>query len=187
MRATYPLDIEPAVEAPTQSDPASLSTALAIGLSAAAIQARVIFQMARLDSKETRDMFLRMTPPAVERPDCSNDRYTSHRAYYAHLRFESEERQGTPAWNDEALEFLNKLERWSRELGQSNREHFFQKAEWYGAFVYATPDGKLRQLFLDSYVKFLAGSPVRFITVRILLLPEKRPVIKLVLNRPGGP
>jgi hypothetical protein len=79
---------------------------------------------------------------------------------YSRIRYADDDQRGTPQWNDDALQFLNKLERWSKELGQSNRELFFQKAQWYGALVYATPEGKLRELFLDSYVKFLAGSPV---------------------------
>jgi hypothetical protein len=89
-----------------------------------------------------------------------HDKVREMKSDYSHLRFGSEEQRGTPGWNDEALQFLNKLERWSRELGQPEREFFFQRAEWYGALVYAAPDGKLRQLFLDRYVKFLTSSPV---------------------------
>ena len=62
-RAAYPFEIEPAVPAATDSDPASLSAALAVGLSTAGIQARIISQMAKLDPKETRNMFLQMSPP----------------------------------------------------------------------------------------------------------------------------
>jgi hypothetical protein len=79
---------------------------------------------------------------------------------YSHLRFASDEERDTPEWNNQALEFLNKLEQRSKDFGQSERETFFQKAEWYGALVYVAPDGRLRQLFLDSYVKFLASSPI---------------------------
>jgi hypothetical protein len=38
---------------------------------------------------------------------------------------------------------------------------FYQKAKWFGALVYAAPDGKLRQSVLDNYLKFLAASPAR--------------------------
>src|SRR5205814_1584926 len=63
-------------------------------------------------------------------------------------------------WNEEALRFLNKLEGWSRDLGQPNREIFFQRAELHSALVYVAPEGKLREGLLDSYVKFLASSPI---------------------------
>jgi hypothetical protein len=368
-RAAYPFQIEPAVAAAEDSDPGSLSTALGTGLSTAAIQARIISQMVKLDLQETRNMFLQMSSPVTESPACSADRYASHRPYfeamkvaaqtfsaeetkrgerfkflaeglrslaspedfelsfellqsdrglannefaqlmsswsemlagvrlsdrlfssrsiegiatpliygggkqvelrggsmalalrafrtyfvnharasrcgeseskvaeeegirvafnkivavmmpdvplikteeikpegfgerakvvvytgadngkilelksgYSHLRFGSEEQQAindperrpdgmkpyltieqrsTPEWNDEALQFLNNLERRSKELGQSNREIFFQKAELTSGLVYAAPEGKLRQIFLDSYVKFLTASPI---------------------------
>jgi hypothetical protein len=352
-RATYPFEIEPAVETASESDPGSLSAALAMGLSTAGIQARIIAQMVKLDPRETRNMFLQMSPPSPESPSCSADRYTSHRAYFQSLKvaaqtFSAEEtgrgekarflaeglrfisnpedfelsggfswldqrltdeefaqvgaswaemlsrlhfsdrlfssrsieaittpllygdkralrgaspagvfrafrsyfvnharaarceesrskaaeeerirvafnkliattipgipaitaeeirpenfggsakvvrfisgnervrqmkleisrlrsgsgeqkeyltveQRSTPEWNEEALRFLNKLEGWSRDFGQSNREIFFQKAELHSALVYAAPEGELRRSLLDSYVKFLASSPV---------------------------
>jgi hypothetical protein len=361
--ATYPFEIEPALETSSESEAASLSTAVNTGLSTAALQARIISQVARLDAKEAREMFRQMHPPEAESPSCATDRYTSHRAYfqalktaantfsveeirngdkavfltdafrfvvnpedfelsldilinehtvndtefqqlmmqwagmlaearfpdrlfssrsldgiatpllyrgdlrvearedafralrsylvrhahadrcresesktveeeglrlllnkriaprpaappkteegkpdpkaamlsvaiplisiddikagnfgdsarimrysdpndsriqemksdYSHLRFADEAQRGGSTWNEEALQFLNKLERWSKPLGHSNREFLFEKAQWYGALVYAAGDGELRHLFLDSYVKFLVGSPV---------------------------
>jgi hypothetical protein len=89
-----------------------------------------------------------------------NDTVREIKSDYSHLRFAGDEERETPEWNNEALQFLNKLERWSKEFGQSERETFVQKAQWYGALVYVPPDGKLRQLFLDRYVKFLASSPI---------------------------
>jgi hypothetical protein len=352
-RATYPFEIRHAVPIKTDSDTGSLSAALVTGLSTAGIQARVISLMAKLDPKATRDMFRQMSPPAAESPDCSADRYTSHRAYfkalegavrtfspeetkkgeparflaevlrslttpedfelslqlllrndlgvtnnefalliaswvetvgrarftdrlfsagsiplisrakelelrgvsaaaafravrsyfvthargarcgesrsnaaaeeqarlafnklaglvmpdvplitsedisaerfgekakttiytgpgngkvwelkldYARLRFGPEaqqanyltiEQRSTPEWSEQALRFLNKLESWSREFAQSDRELFFQKSEWHGALVYVVPDGKLRDAVLASYVRFLASSPIQ--------------------------
>jgi len=361
--ATYPFEIEPAIETSSETESASLSTALNIGLSTAALQARIISQVAKLDAKEAREMFRQMHPPEAESPSCAADRYTSHRSYfqalkiaadtfsteeihngdkaaflpdglrfvanpedfelsldilinehsvndtefqqlmmqwagmladarfsdrlfssrsldgiatpllyrgdlrvqaredafralrsylvrhaqadrcgesksktaeeeglrlllnkriahgpagppqseegkadakaamfevaiplisvdditpanfgdkarivlysdptdsrvhemksdYSHLRFADEVQQDSSAWNEEALQFLNKLERWSKALGQSNRDFFFEKAQWYGALVYAAGDGKLRPIFLNSYVKFLVGSSI---------------------------
>jgi len=91
----------------------------------------------------------------------AEDKVTEMRSEYTRLRFDDKEQRGSPEWNEQALQFLTRLERWSREFGQSNREFFSHQAEWYGALVYATPEGRLRRLFLDSYVKFLAGSPVQ--------------------------
>jgi hypothetical protein len=101
-----------------------------------------------------------------------DDRIREMKADYLHLRFGSEARQvsndylrveerSTPEWTDEALRFLSKLEGWSNEFSQSNRELFFQKAKWFGALVYATPEGKLRQSVLDNYLKLLAASPTK--------------------------
>jgi len=360
--ATYLFQIEPAVEMSSDSEAASLSTSLNMGLSTAALQGRIVSQMAKVDAKEAREMFKQMRPPVAELSTCAGDRYTSHRAYfqalkvaadtfspeetksgekalfladglrfavnpddfessldvlvneytisdkdfqelmtqwagmlaearfpdrlfssrsldgiatpllyradlraqsredayralrsylvrharaercresesktaeeeglclllnrrigqspaappkpeegkpdakaamfdvaiplisaddikseafgdkasvvlysdpndgrvhemrsvYSHLRFEDKE-HGSPQWNAEALEFLNKIEGWSKAFGQSNRELFFQKAQWYGALVYAAGDQKLRHIFLDNYVKFLAASPI---------------------------
>ena len=70
----------------------------------------------------------------------------------------TEQQRSTPEWTAEALEYLNKVERWSRDIDQSNREIFFQKAEFHGALVYTTPNGKLRESMLESYVKFLSTS-----------------------------
>jgi hypothetical protein len=368
-RAIYPLEIRAAVSITTDSDTGSLSAALRTGLSTAGLQSRIIAQLAKLDPKATREMFLQMAPPAAQSPDCLSDRYISHDAYfkalddavrtfsaeetkkgepakflgenlrslnspedfelslqlllrndlglnnnefslligswvetlgrarfsdrlfsagsitladsllskgkqlelrgvplkpafralrsyfvsharavrcgesqsnatraegvrvafnklaglvmpdiplitpeeikaerfgeraktteytspsnsrvwelkvdYAHLRFGTEEQQAindkqeredgmkpyltiqqrsTPEWNDEVLRFLNKLEGWSREFGQSSREIFFQKSEWHGALVYVVPDGQLRDAVLASYVRFLGSSPIR--------------------------
>src|SRR5438034_4594893 len=65
-RATYPFEIEPAVAVTTDSDPGSLSAALATGLSTAGIPMRIISQMVKLHAQETRDMVLQMVQPAVE-------------------------------------------------------------------------------------------------------------------------
>jgi hypothetical protein len=96
----------------------------------------------------------------VRYSDPNDSRVREMKSDYSHLRFADEAQRGSSAWNEEALQFLNKLERWSKELGHTNRELFFEKAQWYGALVYAAGDGELRHLFLDSYVKFLAASPV---------------------------
>jgi len=339
--AKYPLEVVPAMMTVTASDPGSLSAALGMGLSKAGIEARVISQMAKLDPKETRNLFVQMTTSETQSPECAADRYTTNRAYFRALqtaaqtfsaeevkkgerfRFLAEglrvlsspedfelslellrndrglteaefgqllglwsemltrvrftdrlfssrsieelatallyagkeiERRGTstkPAFRalrayfvtharaarcgesesrvgaeeqvrvmfnkvvalatpdipliaagdikpesfgerakvavydgaedatirelksdyaqlrfgtfekDEALQFLNKLERWSKDGRQSNREIFFQRAELQGALVYAAPEGQLRQLFLESYVRFLANSSVK--------------------------
>jgi hypothetical protein len=331
----------PAVAVVTATDPGSLSAALATGSSAAGIQARIISQMAKLDPKETRNLFLQMSSPQSQSPDCSADRYVTHRAYFQALKtaaqtFSEEEvkkgekfrliaeglrvlsspddlelsldllrsdrvltdaefgqliglwtealgrarlsdrlfssksiedlaspllyagkeieRRGTstePAFRalrsyfvthakaarcgesqskvaaeeqvrvtfnkvvslaapdipqiaavdikpesfaakskvtvfdgaedsnlrelksdyarlrfgtfekDDALQFLNKLESRPRDARQSSREFFFQRAELHGALVYAAPEGQLRQLFLHSYVRFLANSPIK--------------------------
>jgi hypothetical protein len=73
---------------------------------------------------------------------------------YARLRFGTFEK-------DDALQFLNKLESWTRDARPSSREFFFQRAELHGALVYAAPEGQLRQLFLHSYVRFLANSAIK--------------------------
>jgi hypothetical protein len=102
----------------------------------------------------------------------NDDRIREMKADYIHLRFGSEVRQvsgdylrvderSTPEWSDKALQFLSKLEGWSNEFSQSNRELFFQKAKWFGALVYSAPEGKLRQSLLDNYLKFLANSPTK--------------------------
>jgi hypothetical protein len=101
-----------------------------------------------------------------------DDRIREIKADHIHLRFGSEARQlsndyltveerSTPEWSDKALRFLSKLEGWSNEFSQSNRELFFQKAKWFGALVYAVPEGKLRQSVLDNYLKFLTNSPTK--------------------------
>src|SRR5262245_9296094 len=84
--ATYPFEIEPATETSSETESASLSTALNIGLSTAALQARIISQVAKLDAKEAREMFRQMHPPEVESPSCASDRYTSHRSYFQALK-----------------------------------------------------------------------------------------------------
>jgi hypothetical protein len=92
--------------------------------------------------------------------DPNDSRVHEMKSDYSHLRFADELQHGSSAWNEEALQFLNKLERWSKVLGQSNKDFFFDKAQWYGALVFAAGDEKLRPIFLDSYVKFLVGSSV---------------------------
>jgi len=102
----------------------------------------------------------------------TDDRSREMKAAYLHLRFGSEARQlsndylrveerSTPEWSDEALRFLTKLEGWSNEFGQSNRELFFQKSKWFGGLVSAAPEGRLRQIVLDNYLKFFATSPTK--------------------------
>ncbi len=114
-----------------------------------------------------------------------DDRNREIKADYLHLRFGSEARQAsndylrieersTPEWSDEALRFLSKLEGWSNEFSQSNRELFFQKGKWFGVLVNAAPEGKLRQSLLDNYLKFLANSPTKH---------ESPPEWMLQLNR----
>ena len=71
------------------------------------------------------------------------------------------EQRSTAAWNEQALRYLTQLETWSRDFGESNREIFFQKSEWYGALLEIAPDGKLRDSLLKSYVNFLATSPIQ--------------------------
>src|SRR5215813_12326955 len=66
--ATHPFEIEPAVEAPNNSDAANLSTALATGLSTAGLQNRIIAQIAKQEPSVTRELFLQMSAPAVESP-----------------------------------------------------------------------------------------------------------------------
>jgi hypothetical protein len=79
---------------------------------------------------------------------------------YAHLRFGNDDQRGTSEWAEEALQLLNKVERWSPESDQPNREMFFRKAEWHSGLVYAAPEGNLRELFLDRYVQFLTSSVI---------------------------
>src|SRR5690349_6482811 len=62
-QATYPFEIEPALEVSSESESASLATALNIGLSTAGLQARIISQVAKLDAKEAREMFRQMRLP----------------------------------------------------------------------------------------------------------------------------
>jgi hypothetical protein len=71
------------------------------------------------------------------------------------------EQRSTAGWNEQALRYLTQLETWSRDFGESNREIFFQKSEWYGALLEISPDGKLRDSLLKSYVNFLATSPIQ--------------------------
>jgi len=88
-----------------ESDPGSLLSALP-GLTTAAIQMRVITQVAPTDARASRELFLKMKPPEAESPICSASRYWSHSSYFNALgivlgTFSDEEAQ-----RSERLRFL---------------------------------------------------------------------------------
>jgi beta-lactamase regulating signal transducer with metallopeptidase domain len=71
------------------------------------------------------------------------------------------EQRSTPAWNNEALQHLTQLESWTRDLGREDREVFVLKAEFYSGLLELTPDGKLHDTVMKSYVNFLVHSPMK--------------------------
>jgi beta-lactamase regulating signal transducer with metallopeptidase domain len=71
------------------------------------------------------------------------------------------EQRSTPAWNTEALQHLTQLESWTRELGHEDREVFVLKAEFYSGLLELTPEGKLHDTVMKSYVNFLVHSPMK--------------------------
>jgi hypothetical protein len=71
------------------------------------------------------------------------------------------EQRSTPAWNTEALQHLTQLETWTRDLGREDRETFVLKAEFYSGLLELTPEGKLHDTVMKSYVNFLVHSPMK--------------------------
>jgi hypothetical protein len=71
------------------------------------------------------------------------------------------EQRSTPAWNTEALLHLTQLETWTRDLGREDRETFVLKAEFYSGLLELTPEGKLHDTVMKSYVNFLVHSPMK--------------------------
>lgn len=71
------------------------------------------------------------------------------------------EQRSTPAWNTEALQHLTQLETWTRELGREDREVFVLKAEFYSGLLELTPEGKLHDTVMKSYVNFMVHSPMK--------------------------
>jgi hypothetical protein len=71
------------------------------------------------------------------------------------------EQRGTPAWSAEALQYLTRLEAWTRGLNEEDRGMFVMKAEFYGGLLELAPEGKLRDTVVKSYVHFLVSSPLK--------------------------
>jgi len=71
------------------------------------------------------------------------------------------EQRSTPAWNVEALQHLTQLESWTRDLGREDREVFVLKSEFYSGLLELTPEGKLHDTVMKSYVNFLVHSPIK--------------------------
>jgi hypothetical protein len=87
LKARYQSEIVSAVALATSmdSDPGSLRAALNAGMSVEGLQSRVIAQLAPINPKSARELFLQMTLPQAEFIDCSADRYTTHSGYFKAL------------------------------------------------------------------------------------------------------
>jgi hypothetical protein len=83
-KARYETEFADSVSVMVESDIGSLSMSLP-GLSTAAIQSRAVAQMALLNPKETRELFLKMNPPQPESPACSAGHYSAHTSYFKAL------------------------------------------------------------------------------------------------------
>ena len=83
-KAMYVTEISNAIGVMVESDPGSLASSLP-GLTTAAIQARVIAQLAPMDAMASRELFLKMKSPEAESPSCSASRYSSHGSYFKAL------------------------------------------------------------------------------------------------------
>jgi len=83
-KARYETEIGNAIGVMVESDPGSLLSSLP-GLTASGIQSRVISQLAPIDARASRELFLKMKSPEPESPPCSASQYSSHSSYFKAL------------------------------------------------------------------------------------------------------
>jgi hypothetical protein len=109
-KARYATDITNSIGVMVESDPGSLSSSLP-GLTTAAIQMRVITQVAPTDARASRELFLKMKSPEPESPGCSASQYASHSSYFKALDIALETFSAEEAQRGDRTQFLKEAMR----------------------------------------------------------------------------
>jgi hypothetical protein len=74
--------------------------------------------------------------------------------------FLPDELRRTPEWETAARQFLNELDRWSKNHDEPEIDFFHQICTQYGALLDIIPSGRLHDTVLQTYVSFLKTSPL---------------------------
>jgi len=83
-KARFATEFGSSLSVMVESEPGSLSSSLP-GLTTAALQSRVISQMAQIDSTLTRELFQKMKPPEASFPSCTASQFPFHSSYFKAL------------------------------------------------------------------------------------------------------
>jgi hypothetical protein len=75
--------------------------------------------------------------------------------------FLPDELRRTPEWETQARQFLNELDRWSRNHEEPEDDLFHQMCLQFAALLNIIPPGPLHDSVLQSYISFLKTSPMQ--------------------------
>jgi hypothetical protein len=87
--------------------------------------------------------------------------------------FLPEELRRTPAWEAQAWEFLNELDRWNKNHTEPEPDFFHQLSMQYSALMNIVPSGPLLDTVFQTYLAFLKSSPMQLESPPEWLVPVR--------------